>query len=164
MKILTLVRHSIAQEPEEAENDFVRVLTQKGTALAYKIAAKIPQEFLQNAVFISSSAPRALQTAQIFAEHHKLDEKQIIQHEFLYNCFKEHSFFYFLEEIAENQSNCWLFGHNPLFSNLFAILQNKKTISMPKCAVAIFKTQAKKWIDVNFNNTNLINFINPKLL
>jgi|YNPMSStandDraft_2_1061718.scaffolds.fasta_scaffold38752_2 phosphohistidine phosphatase len=162
MRTLSLVRHSIAQEPEEVENDFDRKLTEKGQALAYTMATKIPQEYIQNALFISSSAPRALETAYIFAKYHKIQEKDIIQHEFLYSCFKEHSFFYFLDEIAPKHSNCWVFGHNPMLSNIMAILQNKQTISMPKCAVAIFNTEAQRWIDVNHNNVKLVKFLNPK--
>lgn len=163
MKILTLVRHSIAQEPDEADNDFLRRLTEKGISLSYKVAEKILPVYLNNALFISSAAPRAYETARIFAEFHKIPENQIIQHEFLYSCFKEQSFFYFLEEIAEKYDNCWIFGHNPMLSNMLASLQNKQSISMPKCAVAIFKTEANRWIDVQYQNTQLIEFINPKL-
>ncbi|MCX7863006.1 MAG: hypothetical protein N2449_08430 [Bacteroidales bacterium] len=163
MKQLALVRHSIAQEPEEAENDFSRKLTSNGITLAQRVVSQVPIEYLNQPIFISSPACRAKETAEIFANYIKLSNEHFIFHEFLYSCFKEQSLFYLLEELIPNFNNCWIFGHNPAISNLFNLL-SKQNFSLPKCAVAIFHSNAKQWIDIQPHNTKLIHYINPKLL
>ncbi len=163
MKILSLVRHSIAQEPEEVENDLMRSLTEAGITLAKQIASQINPKYFINATFISSPANRAIETAHIFANIANIKSEQIIQNEFLYSCFKEQSFFYFLEEQIPASENGWIFGHNPMISNLFRIL-SRQNLSMPKCAVAIFQSSANSWLEVDAKNTQLIEFVNPKLI
>lgn len=163
MKLLSLVRHSIAQEPDEVENDFIRSLTPMGIELAKKVATQIDSEYFVNAQFISSAANRAIQTARIFANIANINPEQIVQSNFLYSCFKEQTLFYFLEEQIPNTDNCWIFGHNPMISNLFQLL-SKQNLSMPKCAVAIFQSSANSWLEVDAKNTQLLKFVNPKLL
>lgn len=163
MKLLSLVRHSIAQEPDEAENDFVRSLTDTGIELAIKIASQIDPNYFVNATFISSPANRAIETANIFANFAHIKSEQIIQSEFLYSCFKEQSFFYFLEEQIPHANNCWIFGHNPMISNLFQML-SRQNLSMPKCAVAIFQTTANHWLEIDGKNIQLVKYVNPKLI
>ncbi len=162
MKLLTLVRHSIAVDSDEAYDDFSRTLTTEGKNLAIKVVQFINTELLNDAFFISSPAPRALETAVIFAQHASIDTKQIVQHKFLYNWFSIQSFVYFLDEVARGRQNVWIFGHNPMLSQLVHRLNPNFKISLPKCSVVIFKTSAKEWIDLDVENTTMINFINSK--
>lgn len=161
---LTFVRHSIAEDIEKGGDDFSRNLTQKGIDRVKEVVNKIPIEMTKNAIFITSPAYRCIQTAQLFAQHFNISEKQIKEESFIYSCFREHSFYYFLEESASEEKNVWIFGHNPMLSNLTEQLLNKKFYSLPQCAVVSFKSTANNWIQVNHENTQLALFINPKEL
>jgi len=161
---LTFVRHSIAEDIERGEDDFSRNLTQKGIERIKEVVGKIPAEMTKNAVFITSPANRCIQTAGLFTQHFNIPEDQIKEESFLYSCFREHSFYYFLEESVPEEKNIWIFGHNPMLSNLTEQLLNKKFYSLPKCAVVSFKSTTNNWIEVNHENTELALFINPKEL
>jgi len=162
MKKLILVRHSIAQEPEEVDNDLLRKLTNEGIERAKKVVSVISDELFKDSVFISSPALRALETAKIFLAEKKIPENLILQHEFVYSCYKENSFFYFLEDILNNKDKCWIFGHNPMMTNIVRMLINNKDFSMPKCGVAIISSSSNTWIDISSENSKMLDFINPK--
>lgn len=164
MKRLVFVRHSIAEDSNKSTDDFSRNLTPKGFERINKVLQKIEPALIHNAILLTSTANRCVQTCNLFAQHFNIPSDRIIQESFLYSCFREHSFYYFLEEAATNQTNVWIFGHNPMLSNLTEQLLNKKFYSLPKCAVVAFKSTANAWIEVNHENTELIHFINPKEL
>ncbi|NSW46433.1 MAG: histidine phosphatase family protein [Bacteroidales bacterium] len=164
MRQLVFVRHSIAEDIEKHEDDFSRNLTNQGIERIHKVINKINPEIIHNAIFLTSSANRCIQTCQHFAQHFSVPSHRIKEESFLYSCFREHSFFYFLEESAANEPNVWIFGHNPMLSNLTEQLLNKKFYSLPKGAVVAFASTALSWIEVNYENTSLIFFINPKEL
>ena len=164
MKQLVLVRHSIAEDSDKSTDDFSRNLTTKGFKRINKVLQKIEPALMHNAILLTSTANRCVQTCNLFAQHFNIPSDRIIQESFLYSCFREHSFYYFLEEVATNQTNVWIFGHNPMLSNLTEQLLNKKFYSLPKCAVVAFKSTANSWIEANHENTELILFVNPKEL
>jgi len=164
MKQLVFVRHSIAEEIENHEDDFSRNLTTKGIERINKVKKHIPTEIAHNAIFLTSTAHRCIQTCHLFAQHFNIPSHRIKEESFLFSCFREHSFYYFLEEAVADETNVWIFGHNPMLSNLTDQLLNKKFYSLPKGAVVVFKTTAPSWIDVNHENTMLNLFINPKEL
>lgn len=164
MKQLVFVRHSIAEDSNKSTNDLSRNLTPKGIERTNKVVQKIEPALMHNAILLTSTANRCVQTCNHFAKYFNIPSDRIIQESFLYSCFREHSFYYFLEEFAANETNVWIFGHNPMLSNLTEQLLNKKFYYLPKCTVVAFKSNAKSWIEVNHENTELILFINPKEL
>jgi len=164
MRQLVFVRHSIAEDIENHEDDFLRNLTTQGIERIHKVISKINPEITHNAIFLTSSANRCIQTCQHFAQHFKIPSHRIKEESFLYSCFREHSFYYFLEEAVADETNVWIFGHNPMLSNLTDQLLNKKFYSLPKGAVVVFTSTAHSWIEVNHENTALNLFINPKEL
>lgn len=159
---LTLVRHSIAEEKEIGKEDLFRNLTQKGIERIKEVTAKIPIKMVENAIFITSPANRCTQTAELFAQHFKIPINQIKKEAFLYSNFTEQSFFYFLKEYYRNEKNIWIVGHNPMLSDLAMQLSNKKISFLSKCAVVSFKSNANDWLEVNFKNTKVELFVNPK--
>ncbi len=164
MKQLVFVRHSVADEPKDALDDFSRNLTEKGIERTHRVLANIPKALVEQAIFITSPAHRCIQTAQLFAKHFQITEDRIKEEPFLYSCFREHSFYYFLEELVADENNVWIFGHNPMLSNLTEQLLHKKFYSLPKCAVVVFNSKASDWLSVSHENTEMSLFVNPKEL
>lgn len=160
MKTLVLVRHSKAED--EYSNDFERALTSDGIKLAQKIANAIPLHPTENIKFISSEAPRAFQTAKIFSKFLNLLPENICTHPFLYKYFTFKQFGEFLETKYTNENNIWLFGHNPMLTEIAYHLSNGKIYSFPKCAVAYFEISSENWKFANKLNSELKFFINPK--
>ncbi|HOU98439.1 MAG TPA: phosphoglycerate mutase family protein [Bacteroidales bacterium] len=161
MLTLAFVRHSIAENTEHTHDDFNRKLTEEGIERIRLVLPKIPKSFLQNAFFLHSPAIRCVQTVNYFASYFQIANEQIKEHDFLFSCFRENGFFYFLEEEAANKSNVWIFGHNPMLSNLCDAILGKKFYSLPPCSVVVFKSFAQNWVDIQPENTKLELFINP---
>lgn len=159
MKKIFIIRHSKAED--DAPSDFERRLTTEGKHLAEKIALKISLLPAKNAVFISSPAKRAFETAVIFAKNLLFPEKSIEKDEFLYKYYTPDRFFMWLDSI-ENNDEVWVFGHNPMFSELLSYLTDGDLFSMPKCTVAAFKTTAKNWFEISPENSKLLLLENPK--
>lgn len=164
MKQLVFVRHSIAEDSNNSTDDFSRNLTPKGIERINKVLQKLEPALIHNAILLTSTANRCIQTCHYFAQHFNISSHQIKQESYLYSCFREHSFYYFLEELVADKTNVWIFGHNPMLSNLTEQLLNKKFYSLPKCAVVVFKSTANTWMELNHENTELTLFINPKEL
>lgn len=162
MKTLVLVRHSKAEE--EYTNDFERILTSKGIQLAKKIVKSIPLPLPEDVKFISSEAPRAFQTAEIFSKYFYLLSENIYTYPFLYKYFTFKQFTEFLETNYLKENNIWVFGHNPMLTEISYNLSNGKIYSFPKCAVAYFEISSENWKFANKFNTELKYFINPSIL
>ena len=162
MKRLVLIRHSKAEE--ESKSDFERKLTKEGINIAKNMVSKSNIEFNNNTKFISSNAPRALETAKIFADFFSYSHDNISTSDFLYKYFTVDRFFMFLESEYKNNDEIWIFGHNPMFSEITYILSKGKICSMPKCAIASFNITTYNWINANESIATLNFFENPKLI
>ena len=160
MKKLIIVRHSVAEE--EITTDFERKLTVEGKKLAGKVAKSLSIIPGIHSKFISSPAFRAFETAQEFARYYQKEEKDIDKQEFLYQYFTAERFFMFLDTHGKANEEIWVFGHNPMFSEIVMYLSNNQILSMPKCSVAAFQTEAKNWFKMTPDNTQLLFFENPK--
>jgi phosphohistidine phosphatase len=160
MKSVFLIRHSKAED--EANSDFDRKLTLEGKKLAKIIAEKLPITPAINSKLISSPALRAIETAVEFSKIYNIQPDLISKNDFLYKYSTVDRFLMFLDS-HENNPELWIFGHNPMLSEITSYLSDHKIISMPKCAVAAFQTQANTWFEATPANTILLFFENPKI-
>jgi len=159
MRSLFLIRHSKAED--EAQSDFDRKLTSEGKKLAKTISENIKTTPGTYSKLISSPALRAIATANIFSETYGIRLELIVKNDFLYKYSTVDRFFLFLDSF-ENNSELWIFGHNPMLSEIVSYLTDDKIMSMPKCAVAAFQTEANNWLEATPANTKLLFFENPK--
>ena len=160
MKNLVLIRHSKAED--ETNSDFERKLTNEGIKLAKTMASVLKIKPDSNTKFISSPAPRSLETAIVFANHFSYSLEKISTADFLYKYFTVDRFFMFLESEFKNNDQIWIFGHNPMFSEITYVLSKGKICSMPKCAIVSFNITTNNWIESNESNSLLNFFENPK--
>lgn len=160
MKKLVLIRHSKAED--KSKSDFERRLISDGKILAKNIATKLKIKPENNTLLISSPAPRALETAEIFADFFSYPKDKISKPEFLYNYFTFDRFFMFLDSEFKNNDQIWIFGHNPMLSEIAYILSKGKICAMPKSSVTSFSIDSENWLNVNASNAQLDFFENPK--
>lgn len=159
MKSVFLIRHSKAED--ETSSDFDRNLTSDGKKLARKIAEKLKVTPGSDSKIVSSPALRAIETANEFAQTYGIRKESITKDTFLYKYSTVDRFLMFLDS-NENNSELWVFGHNPMLSQIVSYLSDDKILSMPKCAVAAFQTEANNWLEATPENTKLLFFENPK--
>lgn len=155
---LFLIRHSIAQD--DASSDFERSLTTEGKNLIIKVTTNLPIKPAPDSVFYSSPANRAIETAKVFASFFGLKEN-IKTDEFLYRYHSPERFLMWLDTIGE-VNDLWVFGHNPMLSQIVTFFTNDQIYSMPKCAVAGFESNARSWFEVNHKTSKLLFFESPK--
>lgn len=159
MKNIFIVRHSNAEDPSELMDDFNRKLTEKGVKKAIKMA-KVSESFFNNSSFciFSSSAPRAIQTAQIFAENWNIQQEKIIQTESLYSYFLPEQIPQIINLHQISEENIWIFGHNPMCYDIANFLISNCMDGFPKCNIMGFELENDTF---TMNSGKLICNLNP---
>lgn len=124
-KKLFIIRHAKAEEHSILKSDFNRNLIQKGILRATKIAQMLGEKYLidEKTLFVSSSANRAIQTANIFASILNFPLMSIIQTKNIYEAYYQ-DILKELNRIPNNIDTVFLFGHNPGLSDLTNYLCN----------------------------------------
>lgn len=119
MKKLYLVRHAKAELPNWDKRDYDRNLIERGIERAQHIATALKQIITVNekTAVISSSANRAIQTAQLFCEILDYPLEQIIQNK---NIYEAHylEILKAINVVNNTNDNLVVFGHNPGLSDL----------------------------------------------
>ncbi|MFZ4261738.1 SixA phosphatase family protein [Sphingobacterium sp. HJSM2_6] len=141
MKTLYLIRHAKAEEHALTKSDFNRNLIPKGKERAKTIAKELAGTFNidNNTYVLSSSAHRALQTAEIFCEalQFPLSKIQVTDHIY------EAHFTAILKEIntvSKEYDKVLVFGHNPGLSNLINYLSHAE-LELATSHVAILQLE-----------------------
>lgn len=105
MKHLLLVRHAKSSWANPGQADFDRQLNERGHKDAPMMAKRILDRNITIDSIITSTALRALTTAEYFAHANEIPKSKMIQHDFLYaTCICSHlcddfhrRIFYFLQ-------------------------------------------------------------------
>lgn len=119
MKKLYLIRHAKAEDYSLAKKDYDRNLIAKGKERAKQIATLLKEEFVltPQTKVLSSSANRAIQTAELFCKILNYPVTEIRQDKNIY----EARYLDILKSInstADSVENLLVFGHNPGLSDL----------------------------------------------
>jgi len=117
---LYLVRHAIAEDVRESEDDSLRPLTEKGREKMKRIAQALNELGVQPDLIVSSPYVRASQTASILAKELKYKE-ELAYSDFLVPMAEPDDM---IGEINEKFSvdELMLVGHEPNLSSLASVL------------------------------------------
>lgn len=164
MKNIILIRHAKSDWNNENLTDFERPLNARGLRDAEFMSSKLADKGLHIDCIISSSAVRALTTAQFFAQALSMDKNSIIQHRFLYGA-SESQYVDIIQEFDDSQHNIILIAHNPSISHVAHILCSQLELeSMPTCCmIHIYFPLAKSWKDIQQYTGQLVSIEYPKL-
>ena len=137
-KTLYLIRHGKAEEHSFLKRDYERDLVSKGIERGKIVANKIKAQLqASNLLVISSSANRALQTAEVFCEQLGFPQNDIQQTKKIY----EAHYLDILEvinQVGNEIDTLLVFGHNPGLSYLTDYLCNVNTdLKTAHCAKII---------------------------
>jgi len=117
---LYLVRHAIAEDVRESEDDSLRPLTEKGREKMRRIAQALNELGVQPDLIVSSPYVRASQTASVLAKELKYKE-ELAYSDFLVPMAEPNDM---IGEINEKFSvdELMLVGHEPNLSSLASVL------------------------------------------
>lgn len=164
MKTIVLVRHSNAEDGNYQLKDYDRQLTPKGIKKAVKIAGMCASFYQpQSCLFFSSAAPRALQTAELFADTLNYKKENIVSSEFLYYGFTPEELLANLMQYNQHDI-IWLFGHNPMITDLLNFFTGRETENFPKCMVVAITFETDDFNQITENSGKAAFMLNPKVL
>lgn len=127
MKTLYLIRHAKAEEHSFSKDDFYRDLQKKGRERAERIAQKLKGSLKidEKTLVISSSANRAIQTAELFCEVLGYAKESIQQTRDIYEAhFMD--ILKVINSVPDEYDTLLIFGHNPGLSNLTNYLSHSE--------------------------------------
>lgn len=117
-KTLYLIRHGKAEDHTFLKRDYDRNLVDKGKERAELVANKLKQDLLENnTLVISSSANRALQTAEIFCVQIDYPINAIQVEKDIYEAYYQ-EILKVINQIPDDIDTVLVFGHNPGLSDM----------------------------------------------
>ena len=146
MKILYLIRHAKSSWDDPTLADHDRPLNERGKRDAPKMGERLAQRGVKADLIISSSAVRALTTAQTIAEKIGYDQARIVADRRLYRA-QVSALLYLIQELDDQHARVMLFGHNPEFTDL-ARLFGCEIDELPTCAVVEMTFEVDHWSEV----------------
>lgn len=161
MKVLYLVRHAKAGSRDGHISDEERPLSRRGKRDAAFMSDLLFNKGIMPSLIISSSARRAITTAQIFAENLKYELTEIRINPSIYEASLM-TLKYIITSIDESVQSAMLFGHNPGFSLLASELCRGGINEMPTCAIAGIRFECERWSEITGVKGNLVLFEFPK--
>lgn len=144
MKTLYIVRHAKASRNETGLKDWERSLINTGIERANKVSNFLKMKKICPDKIISSHAFRALNTAVIFAANldYPMNDIEISSD------FYEKDSSSVLEVIKKQNnkiSSLMIFGHNPVWTELYNILSEKTLLHLSTSAVACIQFESDAW-------------------
>jgi len=142
MKTILLLRHAKSSWKEEGLRDHTRPLNKRGLRDAPRMGALIEEQQLRPEMILSSSAVRAIRTAEAVAEVCGA-EMPLVKHEELYLATSA-AYIETTRYLAESFHRILLVGHNPGISDLLNQLTGCDAL-MPTAALAQIELPIEKW-------------------
>ena len=142
MKTILLLRHAKSSWKEAGLTDHARPLNKRGLRDAPRMGALIEEQKLRPDLILSSSAVRAIRTAEAVAEICGL-EVPLVKHEELYLATSA-SYIETTRYLDESFHRILLVGHNPGISDLLRQLTGCDAV-MPTAALAQIELPIDKW-------------------
>lgn len=146
MKTLLLLRHAKSSLNDPTLSDNMRPLSYQGKHDVHIIRKFLKNKKLIPNMIISSTAKRALQTANLIAEY--IDyHNEIHLSDLLYQTTTK-DYINVISKIPNKNNNIVLLvGHNPILENLLEIITNELRI-MKMCSLAHIVLSINSWIEI----------------
>lgn len=162
MKTLLVLRHAKSSWKNVNLADFDRPLNKRGKNDAPRMGALLKQEEIVPELIISSSAERALATAEAVALACGYDSEIQITRQ-LYHAWPE-AYLEMLNNVPDENQRVMVVGHNPGVESLVEELTGD-WIRMPTAALAQISLNINQWSELSLDSKEeLINYWWPKEL
>lgn len=153
MKQLVLVRHGKSSWETDL-SDKKRPLKKRATKDAEAVSAAFSHFYKGSAMFWTSPATRAHETAKMFKKALKVPDEDFKVKEQLYT-FDESQLLNFVKSCPDSIDKLVVFGHNPAMTNLVNELGDKPLDNLPTTGLCVIQFETKKWKDIEQGKTIL---------
>ena len=147
-KILYLVRHAEASEPNSGLSDKYRGLTSSGMIDTTRMGRHLTTLIPKIDQIVASDAERTRMTADIFLEQFHLEKKQLILDETLYEGSPRH-YLGAINGLSEKLGAVMIVGHNPSISYLAEYLCKHEFGNIPTCGVVALQFDDLTWAEIS---------------
>ena len=160
---LYIVRHAKAEDRAMFMADHDRQLTPDGIIAAARVGRYLHQQTIRPDVIMSSTAPRAKDTAKVMAEQIGYDTAQIQLDERLFDGGPK-AYLAAINAVSDTVQTAMIVGHNPDVSYLAEFLTHQDIGSMSKGAIVAVTFENLNWAEVSGRTGSVAFQIGPKQL
>jgi phosphohistidine phosphatase len=160
MKTLFLIRHAKSSWDDPSLADHERPLNDRGRRDAPRMGERLAKRGVAADLILSSSAVRALTTAEIIAEKIGYDPRDIVADRRIYGA-QVSTLLYLIQELDDEHERVMLFGHNPELTEL-AHRFSSDIEDLPTCAVVELTFDVRRWADIATCRPVAVRFDAPK--
>lgn len=161
MKKLYLVRHAKSSWDNPNLDDHERPLNSRGKRDAPYMANLINGKIELPDLIISSTAKRAITTAEIFAEVFCIKTDKLIRDKNLYNA-SSYELLSIINQLPDEFHRAMIFAHNPGLTMLTNRLGDKYIDNIPTCGLVEISFEVNSWKEIDYNKGNIVKFEYPK--
>lgn len=154
MKQLYLVRHARAAQ-SAGEGDSKRPLLKSGRRDAKTIAKKLKKLAAPPQLILTSSAKRAVQTAEIFAKTLALKSKKIQKRAEIYDAGSD-AILTLLRELHADVASVMVVGHVPVLNDLAHLLLKDFKDDIPTSGVVAIDLNIQNWSELGEGVSRLL--------
>ncbi|SOD82923.1 SixA phosphatase family protein [Spirosoma fluviale] len=160
---LYIVRHAKAEDRAMFMSDHDRQLTSDGIMAAARIGRYLHGKSIAPDALISSTAPRAKDTAKVIAEQIGYDPATIQLNDLLFDGGPK-AYLAAINALPNDLKSVMIVGHNPDVSYLAEFLTHQNIGSMSKGAVVAITFDGTNWAEVSGRTGSVVFQIAPKQL
>ncbi|MEL6123327.1 MAG: histidine phosphatase family protein [Bacteroidota bacterium] len=161
MKRVMLVRHAKSSWKEPLVDDHDRQLNPRGLRDAPIMAEQVKARMPKVDLIVSSTAQRAMMTAEIFSNH--IAHLRFISSRELYHA-PEEDILACLHDLESDVVTALVFGHNPGMTHFYNMFADNLIGNLPTCGVFELVSEADDWHDMDRTNTKLVWSSAPKTI
>ncbi len=147
MKTLYLLRHAKSSWQSLELDDFDRPLLEKGLKRSQLIIDYLLDKQVNVDLIISSSAARARQTAEIFAQAFNYEQERIIFEKKIYYGDTDKLFELFID-IPSWVNSLLIVGHNPAITNFSNHFLDNKIDYLPTSGMVSISFETNDWAEI----------------
>jgi len=159
MKTLYIARHAKSNWGQAGYTDFERPLNEQGIIDAKLMARHLSSLEIKVDSVITSSAVRALTTANMYAKQ-ILSQGAPVGIDVIYEA-EERIVLEVIRDISNDFDVVMLVGHNPGISLLISMLTGHQ-VDMSAGDIAELKIDLKNWNDIGMSSAQLVQMFSPK--
>ncbi|RYC66437.1 MULTISPECIES: SixA phosphatase family protein [Spirosoma] len=163
MRTLYIVRHAKAEERNMFAADHDRQLTSEGIMAAARVGRYLHSRQVMPGHIISSTAPRAKDTARVVAEQLGFETSQIQLNPNLFDGGPK-AYLEAINDLPDTIDSAMIVGHNPDVSYFAEFLTHQSIGSMSKGAVVAVSFEGLNWSEVSGRTGSVAFEIAPKKL
>ena len=160
MKKILFIRHAKSIGGDYKLIDHNRPLSDRGFSDAEMMSNRLLKNNIIPEKFISSSAIRALNTAEIIKNKLNKDLNIQVEEKIYYN--GRDGVKNVISNTTDNVNFIVIFGHNPTFESIYRDIANSSYGKFPTCAITLCSFDVDKWKNFSIKGSKIEYYDYPK--